>query len=217
MCRGSGGGGGGGGIVDLEFRLRITSSLGALNRAASHQRAALQQKAVEALIRAQARLDHARNGAAAKQSARDVAAERQGDVGEQLQVRVLCCMLRAAGYVLHWELSLGWPRGDCVCQHPVFYCSSSYYISAVCPPLFPTSLPLPPALFRQVAKYFAEYFAGVWERKESEAAEAAQALHRSEVWQMRCCAAAAASVGLHAVVTKARGSLCSPLWPHYSI
>lgn len=34
----------------------------------------------------------------------------------------------------------------------------------------------------QAAKYFAEYFASAWERKEAEVAAAAAALHRSEVW-----------------------------------
>lgn len=44
------------------------------------------QKAVEELVRAQARLDHARNGQAAKQAARDAAATKKADVEEELQV-----------------------------------------------------------------------------------------------------------------------------------
>lgn len=44
------------------------------------------QKAVEALLRAQARLDHMCNGAASKQAARDAAAARQAEADEQLQV-----------------------------------------------------------------------------------------------------------------------------------
>ena len=44
------------------------------------------QKAIEALVRAQARLDHARNGAAAKQAARDAASARRTEVEEELQV-----------------------------------------------------------------------------------------------------------------------------------
>ena len=46
----------------------------------------LPQKAVEALVRVQARLDHTRNGAAAKQAARDAAAARQAAADEELQV-----------------------------------------------------------------------------------------------------------------------------------
>ena len=37
-------------------------------------------------MRAQARLDHARNGQAAKQAARDAAATKKADVEEELQV-----------------------------------------------------------------------------------------------------------------------------------
>lgn len=44
------------------------------------------QKALEALVRAQARLDHARNGAAAKAAARDAASQRRTDVETELQV-----------------------------------------------------------------------------------------------------------------------------------
>ena len=44
------------------------------------------QKAVEALARAQARLDHARGGAAAKQAARDAALAKRAEVEAELQV-----------------------------------------------------------------------------------------------------------------------------------
>ena len=55
----------------------------------------LLQKAVEALIRAQARLDHARNGAAAKQAARDAAAALRDAADEALQARCAACRTAA--------------------------------------------------------------------------------------------------------------------------
>ena len=45
------------------------------------------QKAVESLVRAQARLDHARNGAAAKAATAKAAAAQCSDVDIELQVR----------------------------------------------------------------------------------------------------------------------------------
>jgi hypothetical protein len=48
---------------------------------------------VEALVRAQARLDHSRHGAALKQAARDAAAARKREFEEQMQV---CSLHRAA-------------------------------------------------------------------------------------------------------------------------
>jgi hypothetical protein len=44
------------------------------------------QKAVEELVRAQARLEHARRGAATKEEARDAASRRRTQVEEELQV-----------------------------------------------------------------------------------------------------------------------------------
>ena len=38
----------------------------------------------------------------------------------------------------------------------------------------------------QVAKYFAEYFASAWERKENELAKTTAELHRAEVGGLRC-------------------------------
>ena len=46
-----------------------------------------QQKAVVALVRAQALVDHSRNGAAAKQAARDAASGHKADVELEMQVR----------------------------------------------------------------------------------------------------------------------------------
>ncbi len=48
----------------------------------------MSQKAVEALVRAQARLDHSRNGAAAKAAAAAAAAAKRSDVDTELQVRL---------------------------------------------------------------------------------------------------------------------------------
>lgn len=45
-------------------------------------------------MRAQARLDHARNGQAAKQAARDAAATRKTDVEDELQVGRLAAACR---------------------------------------------------------------------------------------------------------------------------
>ena len=39
----------------------------------------------------------------------------------------------------------------------------------------------------QAAKCFAEYFAGAWERKELEAGQASQLVHRAEVGRLRKC------------------------------
>lgn len=44
------------------------------------------QSSLEALVRAQARLDHSRAGAATKQAGRDAASTRKADVEAELQV-----------------------------------------------------------------------------------------------------------------------------------
>lgn len=157
----------------------------------------LMQKAVEALIRAQARLDHARNGAAAKQAARDTAATRCADVDEALQARLFCCRCaKALLLLLPWSISL---HAAGLTAGPALLLERNAGLPVRCgcsaaPPINPATLCWrcslsaphhPPSLTKQVAKFFAEYWAGVWERREAEAGDAAAALHRCEVRE-RC-------------------------------
>ena len=147
------------------------------------------QKAVEELVRAQARLDHARNGQAAKQAARDAAATKKADVEEELQVG-------GGGVSPSAALPARFPaRLGAHGMQPMIWCGNRGANVAplrmdvsLQPPPVPLPVPLPHCRARcpcpppvQAAKLFAEHFAAVWERKERESGLAAQQLHRSEV------------------------------------
>ena len=137
-------------------------------------------------MRAQARLDHARNGQAAKQAARDAAATKKADVEEELQVGgggAVCLPSCLPGWLGVDEMQ---PRSSFALSMISGHlgCTSSAAASRLHARRMPPAVPLPhpwspsPSLRPlQAAKHFAEHFAAVWERKERESGLAAQQLH----------------------------------------